>query len=132
MTTPLDTSLVGKTNSALVITSDVELTAVIESTLRTMSMPCIVETTMQKAAKTLQNGMRPSMILIDLSVEQAIRFIKEAKGHAVLSKVPMLAMTDDPSLPEVKSALEAGANRWIAKSFISRTLLSVVKTIAVF
>jgi CheY-like chemotaxis protein len=84
---------------------------------------------MYQAAKFLQGGMRPGMILIDLSTEQAVRFVREAKKIPALAKVPMLALTEDPSMPEVKSAIEAGANRWITKSFVANTLMSVLRTL---
>jgi CheY-like chemotaxis protein len=84
---------------------------------------------MYQAAKLLQGGMRPGMILIDLSTEQAVKFVREAKKIPALAKVPMLAMTEDPSMPEVKSAIEAGANRWITKSFVGNTLMSVLRTL---
>lgn len=84
---------------------------------------------MVQAAKMLQSGLRPGMILIDLSTEQSIKFVREAKKVPALAKVPMLALTEDPSMPEVKTAIEAGANRWITKSFVANTLMSVLRTL---
>ena len=116
-------------HNALVITGDCDLAAVIEATLSATSMSYTRANTMYQAAKLLQAGMRPGMILIDLSMEQAVKFVREAKKIPALAKVPMLALTEDPSMPEVKSAIEAGANRWITKSFVANTLMSVLRTL---
>jgi CheY-like chemotaxis protein len=129
MTSSLGTASSGTANSALVITGDGDLASVIETALSATSMSCTHANTMYQAAKLLQGGMRPGMILIDLSTEQAVKFVREAKKIPALAKVPMLAMTEDPSMPEVKSAIEAGANRWITKSFVGNTLMSVLRTL---
>lgn len=129
MTSSLATAPTDPANSALVITGDDALASVIETALSATSMTCTHANTMYQAAKFLQGGMRPGMILIDLSTEQAVRFVREAKKIPALAKVPMLALTEDPSMPEVKSAIEAGANRWITKSFVANTLMSVLRTL---
>lgn len=129
MTSSLTTVPSSTTTPALVITGDSDLASVIETALSATSMSCTRASTMYQAAKLLQGGMRPGMILIDLSTEQAVKFVREAKKIPALAKVPMLAMTEDPSMPEVKSAIEAGANRWITKSFVGNTLMSVLRTL---
>jgi len=129
MTSSLATMPSGTVNSALVITGDCDLAAVIETTLSATAISCMRASTMVQAAKMLHSGLRPGMILIDLSAEQAISFVKEAKKIPALAKVPMLAMIEDPCMPEVKSAIEAGANRWITKSFVANTLASVLRTL---
>lgn len=129
MTSSLASAPSSTANFALVITGDNDLASVIKTALSTTAMSCMHANTMYQAAKLLQGGMRPGMILIDLSTEQSVRFVREAKKIPALAKVPMLAMTEDPSMPEVKSAIEAGANRWITKSFVANTLMSVLRTL---
>lgn len=129
MTSSLTSVPSSTTTSALVITGDCDLASVIETALSATSLSYTRANTMYQAAKLLQGGMRPGMILIDLSTEQAVKFVREAKKIPALAKVPMLAMTEDPSMPEVKSAIEAGANRWITKSFVGNTLMSVLRTL---
>lgn len=129
MTSSLSSAHSNTTSPALVITGDCDLASVIETALSATSMSCTRANTMYQAAKLLQGGLRPGMILIDLSTEQAVKFVREAKKIPALAKVPMLAMTEDPSMPEVKSAIEAGANRWITKSFVGNTLMSVLRTL---
>lgn len=128
MTSSLDPAL-ATANSALVITGDCDLASVIETTLSATSISYLRANTMIQAARMLHGGLRPGMILIDLSAEQAIKFVREAKKIPALSKVPMLALTEDPNMPEVKSAIEAGATRWITKSFVANTLMSVLRTL---
>jgi DNA-binding response OmpR family regulator len=130
MTSSLSSVNSNTASSALVITGDCDLASVIETALSATSMSCTRANTMYQAAKLLQGGMRPGMILIDLSTEEAVKFVREAKKIPALAKVPMLAVTEDPSMPEVKSAIEAGANRWITKSFIVNTLFAVVRQLA--
>ena len=129
MTSSLASAPSNTEQSALVITGDCDLASVIETTLSTTSISYLRVNTMYQAAKVLHAGLRPGMILIDLSTEQAVKFVREAKKIPALAKVPMLALTEDPSMPEVKSAIEAGANRWITKSFVANTLMSVLRTL---
>jgi CheY-like chemotaxis protein len=129
MTSSLASAPSSTANFALVITGDGDLASVIETTLSTTAISCMRANSMVQAARMLHNGLRPGMILIDLSTEQAIKFVSEAKKVPALANVPMLAMTEDPSMPEVKSAIEAGANRWITKSFVANTLTSVLRTL---
>lgn len=129
MTSSLASTTSCTSTSALVITGDDDLASVVATALSPTSMSCTHANTMYQAAKLLQGGMRPGMILIDLSTEQAVKFVREAKKIPALAKVPMLAVTEDPSMPEVKSAIEAGANRWITKSFVANTLMSVLRTL---
>jgi len=118
-------------NGVLVITNDSELAAILEHTLSPASIAYIVADTMLDAAKIVERGTNPAVILIDLSADQALEFVEQVKGHARFSQIPVLAVTEDPSLPEVKLALKAGANRWITKSFVGHTLLAVMRQFAI-
>ena len=73
--------------SALVIPGDCDLAAVIETTLNATAISYTRARTMMQAAKMLHSGLRPGMILIDLSTEQALKFVKEAKKIPALAKV---------------------------------------------
>jgi DNA-binding response OmpR family regulator len=117
-------------NHALVITTDAGLATQIQSTLSAISVSCVVAESMFQAAQVIEKLARPAIILLDLSAEQSLKFISEIKSHATFSQIPLLAVTDDPSMPEVAAAIKAGANRWITKAFIATSLLTVVRQFA--
>lgn len=114
-------------HGALVVTADSEFVTVVENTLIPASIAHVFADTMFKAAQIVERGARPAVILIDLSADQALEFVEQVKSHAQFSQIPVLAVTEDPSLPEVKTAIKAGANRWITKSFVGNTLLAVMR-----
>lgn len=111
----------------IIITDDLQFVSLVEHTLKAAGMTGTHADSMFKAAQLLQGGAMPMAIIVDLATDQALHFIRQVKAHAKFSQFPLLAVTADPSLPEVKEAIQAGANRWITKSFIGNTLLGVMR-----
>lgn len=129
-TQPFSTQALPAASRLLVITGDTQFAGMVSIAISVTDMQCVLADSMARGAKMLQTGLRPAAILVDLSSSYAVKFVRDIKSHAQLSKIPLIVVTHDPSLPEVTEAIKAGANRWLMKSFAETTLVGVIRQLS--
>ena len=115
----------------LIATTSQQLIQQIQTTFQASGITITLVETVQRAAQLLKSSPGIDLLVLDLSIQHAMNFLKEMKGHAKFSSVCVVVVTDDPDPECIKPALEAGAERWLTTAFIRTRLMSVVRSLMV-
>lgn len=118
-----------KKTDLLVITQDGDFKRLIQHMVSREPMNAAVSDSATEAARFLLHNPLPDVVIIDLSMvdEQPLEFLKQMRARVEFSKLPVLVLTAVPDPDQVRTALQAGANRYLTKLFAGTNLVSTVK-----
>lgn len=119
-----------KRTDLLVVTQDPDLKRMIQNLVSREPINAAVSDGSSEAARFLLRNPVPDAVIIDLTMEekeQPLEFLRQMRARIEFSKLPVLVLTAVPDPDQVKTALQAGANRYLTKLFASTNLISTVK-----
>jgi len=117
----------------LLVAGDTDVKNLIHDLLNYDQIQTAVTETLAKAAQFLQSNPLPDLLILDLSSTDAesLDFLQQMRAHDEFAKLPVLVLTAVPDPDQVRGALQAGANRYLTKLFISKNLLKTVQEMLV-
>jgi DNA-binding response OmpR family regulator len=117
-----------RTLRLLVITNDIDIKGLMEDLTRQQQVQAVITASVVRAAQFLQRNSLPDIVILDLSMadEPALAFLQQMRARGEFSKLPVLVLTAVPDPDLVRTALQAGANRYLTKLFVSKNLLSTL------
>lgn len=110
----------------LVLSPDQEAQESIQEIFNQTAVEVISIDSFKAMANALKEKVVPSIMLFDLTMDfsrcmELIQFLRKKDAYA---EMPIMVMTDIPDPTQIKSSMEAGANRYISKTFLYNTLLN--------
>lgn len=112
----------------LAIDDDPELLQLIATLLSRVGIqPLLAESAVQ-AAGLLRQPPLPDLIILDLMLPDisGIDFLRQLRAKAVFDAVPVLVLSALAEPNEIRTALDAGADRYLTKPYLVNNLLSSV------
>jgi DNA-binding response OmpR family regulator len=119
-----------KKTDLLVVTQDPDFKKLIQNLVNREPINAAVSDGSSEAARFLLRNPLPDAVIIDLTMddkEQPLEFLKQMRARIEFSRLPVLVLTAVPDPDQVKTALQAGANRYLTKLFAGTNLVSTVK-----
>lgn len=112
----------------LMVTQDADVKKLVETLIEHRRVQGDFTTSVQAAARFLQNNPLPDVVILDLSLpdDTALAFLEQLRNRDEFKKLPVLVLTDFPDPDQVRDALGKGASRYLTKLFINRNLLSTL------
>ncbi len=73
----------------------------------------------------------PALIMMDIHMPKmnGLEACKEIKANPVTKSIPIVMLTVEGSLPEIRQAIDLGAKTYITKASTKEEILNVVKSI---
>jgi DNA-binding response OmpR family regulator len=123
------TSTLDDAARVLLITSDEEAKNFINNLMLLKRIRAGVTESLESASNFLNSNVPPDAVILDLELSEslALEFLRQIRRHEKLTRMPILVLIDIPDPTLVRQALDAGANRYITKSFMSQNLLPIIQ-----
>lgn len=114
---------------ALIITNDTHMLGLIERLLSSVQIEIALLPSLRKAAQYLKTEPAPQFIVLDLSLNdpQVITFLKEMRAIERFADLPVLVTVGEPDPDVIKEAFQAGADRYLTKTFIKSNFLGIIR-----
>jgi len=115
--------------NVLVITGDAEVKSFINNLMLLKRIRAGITESMENAAHFLKSNAAPDIVILDLDLSEPImvEFVRQIRGQKNLARLPVLVLTSFPDPTLVREALDAGANRYLTKMFMSQNLLPTLQ-----
>ena len=120
-----------ETARVLVITGDDKVKSFINSLMRLNRVHAGITDSIEKASYFLTANPPPDAVILDLEPSEtlALEFLRQIRRHEKLVRMPVLVLMPIPDPTLVRQALDAGANRYLTKAFMSQNLFPTLQTI---
>lgn len=117
-----------KKTRLLVITQDDDVKKLIDTLILHDRIQAAVIDTPLAASHFLKNNPLPDILVLDLTVSEteSVEFLRQMRVRSKYAALPVLVLTDIPDPTLVREALQAGADRYLTKLFVSKNLLSTL------
>jgi DNA-binding response OmpR family regulator len=119
------------TARVLVISADDEVKTFINNLMRINRIRAGLTDSIENASHFLNTNVPPDAVILDLEPSEtlALEFLRQIRRHETLVKLPVLVLMPIPDPTLVRQALDAGANRYLTKAFMSQNLLPTIQEI---
>jgi DNA-binding response OmpR family regulator len=123
------TSTLDDAARVLLITNDEEAKSFINNLMLLKRIRAGVTESIENASYFLNNNPTPDAMILDLDLSESLtlEFLRQIRRHDKLTRLPILVLISIPDPTLVRQALDAGANRYITKSFMSQNLLPIIQ-----
>lgn len=83
------------------------------------------------AAQVMKNLPLPDLILLDLHLPDihGVEFLKQMRARPKFEALPVIVLSAEVDPDQIRTALEAGADRYLTKMMIAPNLISTVNSI---
>ena len=119
------------TARVLVISGDDDVKSFINNLMRLNRIRAGITESIENASHFLNTNLPPDAVILDLEPSEnlALEFLRQIRRHEKLIKLPVLVLMPIPDPTLVRQALDAGANRYLTKAFMSQNLLPTIQEI---
>jgi two-component system, chemotaxis family, chemotaxis protein CheY len=118
---------------ALVVDDSLAMRSIMGRILRELGFEVIEAKNGQEALNHLERGAHPRVALVDwnMPVMDGVAFLRNVRGNAAWSDVPVMMVTAESESSLVLTALEAGANDYLMKPFTREALVEKLDLLGV-
>ncbi|MCG2726124.1 MAG: response regulator [Elusimicrobia bacterium] len=117
-------------NKIIIADDDLEMLSILASLLEEEGFDVIKVENGEEAVKASLKEL-PTLILLDIHMPKmnGLEACKKIKANPATMNIPIVMLTVDGSLSEVRHALNYGAKSYITKPFTKKEIIGVVKSI---
>ena len=119
------------TPRVLVIDDDFELQNLVETLLTSIGIDVIRAGSAAEGAAVLHQTPLPDMVLLDLMLPDVsgMELLRQMRAKDVFDNLPVVILSALADPMEIREGLEAGADRYITKPYVSSNLTKVVQEV---
>lgn len=116
-------------SQVLLITNDMSIQASITNVFSSLRIDTKISESVIEAVHFLKQNTLPDLLILDLSLQdkRAMTLLERLREKANFNNLPVLVLTEFPDPTQIREALQAGANRYLTKMFISSNFLKTVE-----
>jgi two-component system, OmpR family, phosphate regulon response regulator PhoB len=113
----------------LVVDDDAEILQLVRVLLRRIGLETILADGAASAAHILKTQPRPDLMILDLMMPgvSGVEFLRQMRSKAAFDDLPVLVLSALIESDDIRSALGAGADRYLTKPYIANNLVSIVQ-----
>lgn len=112
----------------LIIEGNPEELRLIEYLLSRPEFELAAAATAATGARLLRNGMSPDVLILDLNLPDipGTELLKQMRNRPQFNRIPVIVLADATRPMEIRTALVAGADRYVTKTYMGNNLLKTV------
>lgn len=112
----------------LVIEANPEELRLIEYLLNRPEFDLAAAATAATGARLLRSGMKPDVLILDLALPDisGVELLKQMRNRPQFDSIPVIVLADAARPMEIRTALVAGADRYVTKTYMGNNLLKTV------
>lgn len=112
----------------LVIEANPEELRLIEFLLNRPEFDLAAAATAATGARLLRSGMKPDVLILDLALPDisGVELLKQMRNRPQFDSIPVIVLADAARPMEIRTALVAGADRYVTKTYMGNNLLKTV------
>ncbi len=112
----------------LVVDDDAELQELVRVLLAHIGIETIAAETAAAAAQVLRQEPLPDLVLLDLMLPDVsgLELLRQMRSKKYFDKLPVIILSVLADPEQIREGLNAGADRYITKPYISNNLTNVV------
>ena len=82
-------------------------------------------TTAAAGAKILRAGLVPDLLIVDLMLSDVpgVEFVRQMRSRPQFDGIPVIVLADATRPMEIRTALVAGADRYVTKTYMGNNLI---------
>jgi DNA-binding response OmpR family regulator len=113
----------------LVIDDDPELQQLVRILLNRVGFEVVAAGTVAQGVKQLINPPLPDVVLLDLMLpdENGMSFLKQVRSRQAFANIPIIVLSALVDPDQIRTALDAGADRYLTKPYIANNLIPYVQ-----
>lgn len=115
----------------LVVDDDSELLQLVDVLLSRIGVDCTMAENAAIALHYLRTAQRPDVLILDLMLPDVsgLEFLRQIRTKPSFDDMPILILSALIEPDRIRSALDAGADRYLTKPYIANNLVTVVQDI---
>lgn len=115
----------------LVVDDDPELLRLVRVLLARINIEAMTAENATAAASILRSGPLPDLLILDLMMPEisGVDFLRQMRSKPTYDDLPVLILSALIDPDQIRTALDAGADRYLTKPYIANNLLTVVQDI---
>ncbi|MFN8378410.1 MAG: response regulator [Anaerolineae bacterium] len=112
----------------LIIEGNPDELRLIEYLLNRPEFELAAAATAATGARLLRNGLLPDLLILDLTLPDisGIELLKQMRNRPQFDGIPVIVLADATRPMEIRTALVAGADRYVTKTYMGNNLLKTV------
>lgn len=120
-------------HKALIIDDSSTVRSIIQKMLTSMGFECLQASDGKLAYEALENASGVEVAFVDwnMPVMTGIQFVQLVREKAKYSTMKLVMVTTETGMPQIASAIEAGADEYIMKPFTKEILLEKLRLVGV-
>jgi DNA-binding response OmpR family regulator len=109
----------------LIIEDDPEELRLIEYLLNRPEFELSKAQTAAAGAKMLRGGTLPDLLIVDLMMSDVpgVEFVRQMRSRPQFDAIPVIVLADATRPMEIRTALVAGADRYVTKTYMGNNLI---------
>lgn len=111
----------------LVVDDDQEILALVRVLLSRLRVETMTLTNAADAAQRLKTPPLPDLLILDLMLPDVsgLEFLRQIRAKSNFDAIPILVLSATIDPDQIRAALDAGADRYLTKPYITNNLLTV-------
>jgi DNA-binding response OmpR family regulator len=113
----------------LVVDDDRELLSLVNTLLTRVGIEVVTAETAAAAAQVLRQTPLPNLVILDLMLPDVsgLELLRQIRAKDVFDSLPVVILSALADPNEIRDGLEAGADRYVTKPYLSSNLTGVVQ-----
>jgi two-component system phosphate regulon response regulator PhoB len=113
----------------LVVDDDREILSLVNLLLSHIGLEVVTAETAASAAQILREQPMPNLVILDLMLPDVsgLELLRQMRAKDVFDSLPVVILSALADPQEIREGLDAGADRYITKSYIANNLINVVQ-----
>lgn len=116
----------------LVVDDDVDLRQLVRTLLESVGIETIAAASASEAAQILRTALPlPDLLLLDLMLPDVsgLELLRQMRARTMFDDLPVVILSAIADPDQIRDGLNAGADRYITKPYISSNLIKVVQEV---
>lgn len=124
-----DPGLATERKQVLLIDDDVDIHKLVGVLLGRIGAETISVETARAGARILQSQPLPQLLILDLMLPgiSGLEFLRQLRGRRTFDALPVLVLSALVEPEQIREALNAGADRYLTKPYISNNLVTIAQ-----
>ena len=113
----------------LIVDDDPEIQLLVDHLLKRIGIETIVVGSASEAARVLRDSALPDLMILDMMLPEVsgAEFLRQMRTKDAFRSLPVLILSSLVEQDQIRSALDAGADRYLTKPYIGNNLLPIVQ-----
>ncbi len=111
----------------LVVDDDQEILTLVRVLLSRLRVETVSVMSAADAAQRLKTPPLPDLLILDLMLPDVsgLEFLRQIRAKSIFDAIPILVLSATIDPDQIRAALDAGADRYLTKPYITNNLLTV-------